>query len=78
MASEMLSVNITSFTDPSKYQLSKLPRPVVSEPTDVVIQVYAASINPIDVKKASGVFKAGLSEEYITFPLLSSSSELIK
>ncbi|KAK5064350.1 hypothetical protein LTR84_000183 [Exophiala bonariae] len=64
MASDMVSVNITSFADPSKYQLSKLPRPVVSEPTDVVIQVYAASINPIDVKKASGVFKAGLSEEF--------------
>lgn len=68
MASEMLSINATSFTDPSKYQLSTLPRPVVSEPTDVVIQVHAASVNPIDVKKASGVFKAGLPEEYVTFP----------
>lgn len=68
MASEMLSINVPSFTDPSKYQLSTLPRPVVSEPTDVVIQVHAASINPIDVKKASGIFKAGLPEEYAAFP----------
>lgn len=65
MASDMLSINITSFADPSKYVLSSLPRPVVSEPTDVIIQVYAASVNPIDVKKASGVFKAGLPEEYL-------------
>jgi len=68
MSSDMLSISIPSFADPSKYQLSKFPRPAVSEPTDVVIQVHAASINPIDVKKASGVFKAGLPEEYVTSP----------
>lgn len=65
-ASGMLSINITSFAEPPQYQLSTLPQPVVSEPTDVLIKVHAASINPIDVKKASGIFKALFKEECVT------------
>ena len=51
---EMLSIATPAYSDPSRYQLVKLPRPTVSEPTDVVIKVHAASINPIDVKLAAG------------------------
>jgi NADPH:quinone reductase-like Zn-dependent oxidoreductase len=50
----MLSINVSSFSKPSGYQLSTLPKPVVAEPTDVVINVHAASINPIDAHKAGG------------------------
>lgn len=65
MGSEtMLAVTAPFYSDPSNYQLSELPRPVVSEPTDVVIQVHAASINPIDVKKAAGMFKLAIKDEY--------------
>lgn len=59
----MISVIAPSFTDPSGYQLAQLPQPVVTEPTDVVIQVHAASINPIDVKKAAGALKIAVNEE---------------
>lgn len=59
----MLSITTPSHSDPSKYQLSTLPQPTVSEATDVVIKVYAASINPVDVKKAAGVFKLALKDE---------------
>ena len=59
----MLSITIPSFSAPSGYQLSTVPRPAVLEPTDVVIEVHAASINPIDVKKASGALKMAMSEE---------------
>jgi NADPH:quinone reductase-like Zn-dependent oxidoreductase len=62
MASEMLSVTAPTYTDPSRYELSKLPRPTVANKTDVVIKVYAASINPVDVKKAAGVFKLAVKE----------------
>jgi len=65
MDSEMLSVTAPAYTDPSRYELSKLPRPAVANKTDVVIKVYAASINPVDVKKAAGVFKLAVKE---TFP----------
>ncbi|OQV01303.1 hypothetical protein CLAIMM_06684 [Cladophialophora immunda] len=64
MGSSMLCVTVPSYTDPSGYQLSELPRPAVTEPTDVVIRVHAASINPIDVKKASGVLKFALKDEF--------------
>ncbi len=63
MATEMLSVTVPAHTDPSRYELSTVPRPTVTEKTDVVIRVHAASVNPVDVKKASGVFKMVVKEE---------------
>ncbi|KAF2719267.1 putative alcohol dehydrogenase [Polychaeton citri CBS 116435] len=62
--SEMLSVNTLAYSVPQSYQLSSLPQPAVSEPTDVVIEVHASSINPIDVKKAAGMLKMALKDEF--------------
>lgn len=61
----MLCVTAPTYTDPSKYEHSHLPAPALSEPTDVRIDVHAASINPIDVKKASGVLKIAIAEQYV-------------
>lgn len=63
MASSMICITAPAYVDPGGYQLSELPRPVVTEPTDVVIQVHAASINPIDVKKAAGMLKLAVQDE---------------
>ncbi|RMZ92629.1 hypothetical protein DV736_g132, partial [Chaetothyriales sp. CBS 134916] len=60
----MLCITAPRYTDPSKYELSRLPVPTLSEPTEILIEVHAASINPIDVKKASGVMKLVLRDEY--------------
>ena len=60
----MLSVTTPAYCDHSGYQLSTLSRPPVSEPTDVLIGVHAASINPVDIKKAAGVLKRALKDEY--------------
>ena len=62
MAAEMLSITAPTFTDPSGYELSTVPRPTVTGNKDILIRVHAASINPVDVKKASGVFKFVLKE----------------
>jgi NADPH:quinone reductase-like Zn-dependent oxidoreductase len=62
MAETMLSVTAPTYTDPSRYELSELPRPQITEASDVIIQVHAASINPVDVKKAAGIFKAVIKE----------------
>lgn len=35
----------------------------IVEATDIVIRVHAASINPVDVKLASGVFKQVIKQE---------------
>ena len=43
--------------------LSDLPKPEISNPKDVLIKVHAASINPIDVKKASGMLKMAVRDE---------------
>ena len=63
MASSMTCVIAAAFTDPRGYQLSQLPMPTVNEPTDVVMRVHAASVNPVDVKKAAGVLKLAVKDE---------------
>lgn len=66
----MLAITAPTYVDPSGYQLSTLPRPIVSEPTDVLFRVYAASINPVDVKKAAGVFKLAVKERFVQYSYL--------
>jgi NADPH:quinone reductase-like Zn-dependent oxidoreductase len=53
----MRSLAIEEYCKPDDYQILSLPIPKVSAPDDVLIKVHAASINPIDVKIASGVAK---------------------
>lgn len=61
----MLSINISKHTTPQNYELSELPAPTVQDPNDIVIKVHAASVNPIDVKKASGASKVVLKDSYV-------------
>jgi NADPH:quinone reductase-like Zn-dependent oxidoreductase len=58
----MLSINISKHTTPDQYGLGEVPTLAVERPTDILIKVHAASINPIDVKKASGVTKMVLKD----------------
>ncbi|KAL4769255.1 chaperonin 10-like protein [Aspergillus nidulans var. acristatus] len=60
----MLSLNTPVYSAPSGYQLSELPKPVLQDSNEVIIKVHAASINPIDVKKASGILKMGIKDEF--------------
>jgi len=59
----MLAVTAPTFTKPSGYEISDLPRPEITDGHDVLIRTHAASINPIDVKKADGVFKFVMKEQ---------------
>lgn len=62
-ATGMFAVVAPRFTDPSGYELATVPRPALAKSDDILIRVHAASINPVDVKKASGVVKIFLTEE---------------
>ncbi|KAF5633819.1 serine threonine kinase [Fusarium tjaetaba] len=42
----------------------EVSKPAITEDKDVLIKVHAASINPVDVKKAAGVFKMAIKEEF--------------
>ncbi|KAF5593781.1 serine threonine kinase [Fusarium subglutinans] len=46
------------------YELSTVPRPFIIADNQVLIKVHAASINPVDVKKAAGIFKMAVKEEF--------------
>ncbi|RHZ59239.1 NADP-dependent oxidoreductase [Aspergillus thermomutatus] len=60
----MLSINIPTYAKPSGYELSELPKPQIQDPQDVLIKVNAASVNPIDVKKADGILKLALKDPF--------------
>ncbi|CAG8882974.1 unnamed protein product [Penicillium egyptiacum] len=60
----MLSINIPKHATPDQYELSEVPSLAVERPTDILIKVHAASINPIDVKKASGATKLVLRDSF--------------
>lgn len=46
-----------SYTNPSGYKFITLPKPTLQSPSDILIKISAASLNPIDVLKANGLFK---------------------
>lgn len=62
---DMLCITTPAYSDPSRYELATVPRPAVSRPDDVLIQVRAASVNPVDLKLASGVLKMAVKDEYV-------------
>jgi NADPH:quinone reductase-like Zn-dependent oxidoreductase len=55
--STMRSLAIQKYCKPSEYQILELPKPKLKDPEDILIKVHAASINPVDVKVASGMAK---------------------
>ncbi|KAJ6108418.1 hypothetical protein N7523_009741 [Penicillium sp. IBT 18751x] len=60
----MLSINVSKYTTPDNYELSEVPVPKIDSPKDILIRTHAASINPIDVKKASGASKLVLKDSF--------------
>lgn len=53
----MQSYHINTYAEPKGYQLGELPKPVIEDDHDVLIKVHAGSVNPVDVKLASGILK---------------------
>ncbi|PQK17532.1 hypothetical protein BB8028_0008g00420 [Beauveria bassiana] len=65
MTSTMLAITAPKYTKPDGYERTEVAKLAVAQPTDVLIRVHAASINPIDVKKAEGLMKMAVHD---TFP----------
>jgi len=64
----MQSYHVTTYSKPSGYQLSELPKPAIEDEHDVIIKVHAGSVNPVDVKMASGILKQVTPLEYGSSP----------
>jgi NADPH:quinone reductase-like Zn-dependent oxidoreductase len=61
----MRSLATKNYGKPNTYEILDLPVPKIIEVDDILIKVSAASLNPIDVKLATGTFKGcGLAREY--------------
>lgn len=63
-ARKLLAITVLRFADPSAYMLGELEMPILKDPKELIVRVHAASINPIDVKKAGGKSKFAVSEKY--------------
>ncbi|KAJ2756778.1 hypothetical protein GGI19_000582 [Coemansia pectinata] len=50
--------------DPAGFKIVELPRPVLTTATQVEIIVHAASLNPIDFKRAEGMISIALPEPF--------------
>ena len=50
----MRALALSIFSKPSEYGVATIPTPEISQPDELLVKVHAASINPIDVKLASG------------------------
>ncbi|KAJ1821859.1 hypothetical protein IWW57_000057 [Coemansia sp. S610] len=50
--------------DPAGFKVAELPRPALSSATQVEITVHAASLNPIDFKRAEGMLSIALPEPF--------------
>ena len=51
---DMRAMIVTEYGDASKIHETRVPRPVLEKPTDVVVRVHAVATNPVDYKKRSG------------------------
>jgi NADPH:quinone reductase-like Zn-dependent oxidoreductase len=62
--SSMRAIALATYVKPDEYEVATLPTPAITQPDEVLIKVHAASINPIDVKIASGATKAMKNDSF--------------
>ncbi len=60
----MRSIAIDSYSEPARFKLANVPVPSISSPTDVLIRVHAASINPGDLTLAAGLTRLFFSAPF--------------
>jgi NADPH:quinone reductase-like Zn-dependent oxidoreductase len=53
----MRALALSKYCKPNEYQVATIPTPQISKPDELLIRVHAASVNPLDVKLASGIGK---------------------
>uniref|UniRef100_A0A8H7KBS4 Enoyl reductase (ER) domain-containing protein n=1 Tax=Bionectria ochroleuca TaxID=29856 RepID=A0A8H7KBS4_BIOOC len=53
----MRSLATQKFGKPENYEILDLPQPEITRPDEILIKVHASSINPVDVKLATGMGK---------------------
>lgn len=71
----MRSLALPAYTTPPFYNLLTLPLPSLTRPTDVLIRVVAAGLNPGDMHVAAGAFKFAAKRAYLSlFPSLLATS----
>ncbi|XP_071501511.1 reticulon-4-interacting protein 1, mitochondrial-like [Diadema antillarum] len=53
-ASKMLAWQVESYGGPDRLKLVETPVPIIKKPNQVLIEVYATSINPLDIRMRGG------------------------
>lgn len=53
----MRALVLSAYGKPSTYRVGTVPTPKIKEPHEVLIRVYAAGVNRIDIDFANGMVK---------------------
>lgn len=72
--SVMRSLAAPKYGQPEVYEILDLPVPRIEEPDQLLIKVYASSINPVDMHVATGKMKNFVPSPYVGPPLLYQSN----
>ncbi|KAK7208501.1 alcohol dehydrogenase [Myxozyma melibiosi] len=64
MASTMKQLVYPTYTTPDKYEFRQTSKPEIKKPDEVLVKVIAASVNPIDVKRAHGDVKILMKDPF--------------
>jgi NADPH:quinone reductase-like Zn-dependent oxidoreductase len=69
MQPKMRAVTVERYGGIEAMQMNNtLPRPTEPGPTEVIVRVYAAAINPVDVSRREGKLKALLHDSFPFIP----------
>ena len=63
LGTTMRALIFNRYCKPDDYEILQLPVPEIKSPDDILIKVHAVSINPVDVKIASGAGKMMISTQ---------------
>lgn len=66
--SSMRAIVLSHYCTPDSYSIATIAVPQISNPSELLIRVHAASVNPIDVKMANGLMKMMYKAPYVPPP----------
>lgn len=63
--SSMRAIVLSHYCTPDSYSIATIAVPQIINPSELLIRVHAASVNPVDVKMANGRMKMLYNAPYV-------------
>ncbi|KAH6700657.1 chaperonin 10-like protein [Leptodontidium sp. MPI-SDFR-AT-0119] len=72
----MRALVLSAYSKPSTYHIRTVPTPKIKEPDEVLIRVYAAGVNRIDIDFANGIVKVASEATFPYIPGFDAAREI--